>query len=90
MGINISQPGSGIPCHKHTDEEEGAPTASKGHGKLVMGTGRGIRHHARTAFWNPVGVEHNLYNIGDGPLKGRVGLRAAPQGASEVIKARLQ
>jgi len=68
MGINISQPGSGIPCHKHDTEEE-ALYCIEGHGKLVMGTGEEYDIVPGTAFWNPVGVEHTLHNIGDGPLK---------------------
>ncbi len=68
MGVNVSQPGSGIPTHSHATEEE-ALYCVEGHGKLVMETGEEYDIVPGCAFWNPVGVSHTLYNIGDGPLK---------------------
>ena len=68
MGINISEPGSGIPKHRHDSSEE-ALYCVEGHGKLTMEDGSVYDIVPGTAFFNPVGVEHTLENIGDGPLK---------------------
>jgi mannose-6-phosphate isomerase-like protein (cupin superfamily) len=53
---------------KHDNEEE-ALYCVEGHGKLVMGTGEEYDIVPGTAFWNPIGVEHTLYNIGETPQK---------------------
>ena len=68
MGINISHPGSGIPCHKHGNSEE-ALYCVEGHGRLTMATGEVYDILPGTAFWNPIGCDHTLENIGDTPLK---------------------
>ena len=68
MGINISQPGSGIPNHKHDHSEE-ALYCVEGHGRLTMENGDVYDIVPGTAFWNPIGVGHTLENIGDTPLK---------------------
>ena len=68
MGVNVSQPGNGIPGHSHDSQEE-ALYCIEGQGKLVMETGEEYEIEPGTAFWNPIGVKHTLYNVGDGPLK---------------------
>ncbi|MDA8127010.1 MAG: cupin domain-containing protein [Deltaproteobacteria bacterium] len=68
MGINISEPGSGIPCHKHDTSEE-ALYCVEGHGRLTMQNGDVYDILPGAAFWNPMGVEHTLENIGTTPLK---------------------
>ena len=67
MGINISQPGSGIPMHKHTDSEE-ALYVVEGTGKLTCGN-ETAELKPGTAFFSPLGVDHIVENTGDIPLK---------------------
>lgn len=67
MGINISQPGSGIPMHKHTDSEE-ALYVVEGTGKLTCGN-ETAELKPGTAFFSPLGVDHIVENTGDVPLK---------------------
>ena len=68
MGINISQPGSGIPKHKHDNSEE-MLYCVEGTGKLTMEDGSVYDITPGTAFFNPIGVEHTLENTGDVELK---------------------
>ena len=67
MGINISEPGSGIPAHKHTENEE-ALYVIEGTGKLKCGD-QEMDLVPGTAFFSPLGVEHEVRNTGNVPLK---------------------
>ena len=67
LGINISQPGSGIPMHTHVENEE-ALYVIEGTGKLKCGDEEGDLVPG-TAFFSPLGVEHEVRNTGDIPLK---------------------
>ena len=67
MGMNISEPGSGIPTHKHTENEE-ALFVLEGTGKLICG-GQEVELTPGTAFFSPLGVDHEVKNTGSVPLK---------------------
>ena len=67
MGLNISQPGSGIPTHTHTDSEE-VLFVVEGTGKLTCGD-QTAELKPGTAFFSPLGVAHTVENTGDIPLK---------------------
>ena len=67
MGMNITEPGSKIPLHKHDDSEE-AMFLISGKAKLICG---GVEYDLTpgTAFFSPLGVEHEVINTGDEPFK---------------------
>lgn len=67
MGTNVSEPGSGIPIHKHTDNEEAMFVVS-GSGKLICGD-QEYPLEPGTALFSPIGVDHQIFNTGDEPLK---------------------
>ena len=67
MGINISEPGSGIPMHFHTDSEE-VLYVVEGTGRLKCGDEEADICPG-TAFFSPLGVPHEVRNTGDIPLK---------------------
>jgi mannose-6-phosphate isomerase-like protein (cupin superfamily) len=67
MGLNISEPGSGIPMHKHTVNEE-ALFVLEGTGKLKCGD-QETDLVPGTAFFSPLGVDHEVRNTGNVPLK---------------------
>lgn len=67
MGTNVSEPGSGIPIHKHTDSEE-AMFVVEGTGRLTCGDEE-YDLYPGTALFSPLGVEHQIVNTGDTPLK---------------------
>jgi len=67
MGMNISEPGSGIPKHMHTENEE-ALFVIEGTGKLICGD-QETDLIPGTAFFSPLGVEHEVRNTGNVPLK---------------------
>jgi len=67
MGLNISEPGSGIPLHKHTENEE-ALFVIEGTGKLKCGDQEADLVPG-TAFFSPLGVDHEVRNTGNVPLK---------------------
>lgn len=67
MGINVSEVGSGIPIHKHTDSEE-AMYVIQGKGKLIC-DGEEYDLEPGTALFSPLGVDHQIINVGDEPFK---------------------
>jgi putative monooxygenase len=67
MGVNITEPGSRIPLHKHDDSEEAMFFVS-GKARLIMG-GEEYDLVPGTAFFSPLGVEHEVINTGDEPFK---------------------
>ncbi len=67
MGTNVSEPGSGIPIHKHTDSEE-AMFVIEGTGKLICGNEE-YDLRPGTALFSPLGVDHQIINTGDTPFK---------------------
>jgi putative monooxygenase len=67
MGINITEPGSEIPVHKHTDQEEAMFFIS---GKATLyADGKEYDLVPGTALFSPVGVEHKIVNTGNEPFK---------------------
>jgi putative monooxygenase len=68
MGMNITEVGSMIPDHLHTDSEEVLFLIS-GKAKLVIEGQGEWEIGPETAFYSPKGVKHRLENIGDEPLK---------------------
>ena len=67
MGTNVTEVGSKIPIHKHTDSEE-AMFVIQGKGKLICG-GEEFDLYPGTALFSPLGVEHEIINVGDEPFK---------------------
>ncbi len=67
MGTNVSEPGSGIPFHKHTDSEE-AMFVIEGTGRLTCGN-EVYDLYPGTAIFSPLGVDHQIENTGDTPFK---------------------
>lgn len=67
MGTNVSEPGSGIPIHKHTNSEE-AMFVIEGKGKLIV-EGEEYELYPGTCIFSPLGVEHQILNTGDTPFK---------------------
>lgn len=67
MGTNVTEPGSRIPLGKHTGQEE-AMFCISGKGKFYCG-GEVYDIEPGTAFFSPMGVEHELVNVGTEPLK---------------------
>jgi putative monooxygenase len=67
MGTNVTEPGSRIPMHKHTDSEE-AMFVIEGTGKLVV-EGEEYDLSPGTAIYAPLGAEHTIINTGDTQLK---------------------
>jgi len=67
MGTNVTEVGSKIPMHKHTDSEE-AMFVIQGKGKLICG-GEEYDLEPGTAIFSPLGVEHEIINVGDEPFK---------------------
>ena len=68
MGMNITEVGSMIPDHVHTDSEEVLFLIS-GKAKLIIEGQGEWEIGPETAFYSPKGVKHRLENIGDEPLK---------------------
>ena len=56
MGTNVTEVGSRIPLHTHTDSEE-AMFVIQGRGKLVA-DGKEYDLYPGTAIYSPLGVEH--------------------------------
>lgn len=67
MGTNVSEVGSGIPLHSHKDSEE-AMFVIQGRGKLIC-DGEEYDLVPGTAIFSPLGVEHEIKNVGDEPFK---------------------
>lgn len=67
LGLNITEPGSEIPLHKHTDQEEAMFFVS-GKAKLYAG-GKEYDLVPGTALFSPIGIEHKIVNTGDEPFK---------------------
>ena len=67
MGTNVSEPGSRIPIHRHTENEEAMFVVS-GKGKLICGDEE-FALEPGTAIFSPIGVDHEIINIGDEPFK---------------------
>ncbi len=67
MGVNITEVNSRIPLHSHTDSEE-AMYIIQGNG-VLRAEGKEYELHPGTAIFSPRGVEHEIINKGDIPLK---------------------
>lgn len=67
MGVNITEVGSKIPFHSHENSEEAMYVIS-GRGKLIV-DGEEYEVTPGTAIFSPVGVKHEIVNIGDEPFK---------------------
>jgi mannose-6-phosphate isomerase-like protein (cupin superfamily) len=67
MGTNVTEPGSRIPLHKHTDSEE-AMFVIEGTGKLIVGEDE-YDLYPGTAIFSPLGVDHTIVNTGDTQFK---------------------
>ena len=67
MGTNVTEPGSRIPIHSHTDSEE-AMFVVQGQGKLYA-DGEEYDLYPGTAIYSPLGVEHEIVNVGSEPFK---------------------
>jgi len=67
MGTNVTEVGSKIPLHTHKDSEE-AMFVIQGKGKLICG-GEEYELTPGTALFSPLGVEHEIINVGDEPFK---------------------
>lgn len=67
MGTNVTEVGSKIPLHSHKDSEE-AMFVVQGKGKLYI-NGEEYDLYPGTAIFSPVGVEHEIVNVGDEPFK---------------------
>ena len=67
MGTNVTEVGSRIPLHTHTDSEE-AMFVIQGRGKLVA-DGKEYDLYPGTAIYSPLGVEHEIINAGTEPFK---------------------
>lgn len=67
MGTNVTEVGSKIPMHTHKDSEE-AMFVVQGRGKLICG-GEEYDLTPGTAIFSPLGVEHEIQNVGDEPFK---------------------
>jgi putative monooxygenase len=68
MGMNITEVGSMIPDHMHTDSEEVLFLIS-GRAKIVIEGEGEWEIGPETAFYSPLGKKHRVENIGDEPLK---------------------
>ncbi|MBN1263883.1 MAG: cupin domain-containing protein [Anaerolineales bacterium] len=69
MGLNVTEVGSMIPDHTHTDSEELMYIVS-GKARLVIEDGEEVYEIGPdTAIYTPLGVKHRLENIGDTELK---------------------
>jgi mannose-6-phosphate isomerase-like protein (cupin superfamily) len=67
MGTNVTEVGSKIPMHSHKDSEE-AMFVIQGKGKLIC-DGEEYDLSPGTAIFSPLGVEHEIINVGDEPFK---------------------
>ena len=67
MGTNVTEVGSRIPLHSHKDSEE-AMFVIQGKGKLICG-GEEYDLNPGTAIFSPLGVEHEIINVGEEPFK---------------------
>lgn len=67
MGTNVTEVGSKIPLHSHKDSEE-AMFVIQGKGKLIC-DGEEYDLYPGTAIFSPLGVEHEIINVGDEPFK---------------------
>jgi len=67
MGTNVTEVGSRIPFHTHTDSEE-AMFVLQGRGKLYA-EGEEYDLYPGTAIYSPLGVEHEIVNVGSEPFK---------------------
>lgn len=68
MGMNITEVGSQIPDHTHTESEEVLFLIS-GKARIVLEGEGSWEIGPETAFYSPLGVKHRVENIGDEPLK---------------------
>jgi putative monooxygenase len=68
MGMNITEVGSMIPDHMHTDSEEVLFLIS-GRAKIVIEGEGEWEIGPETAFYSPLGKKHRVENIGDEPLR---------------------
>ena len=68
MGMNVCEPGSMIPDHVHTEQEEVMFLVS-GRAKLVVEGMGEWEIGPDTAIFAPLGKKHRLENIGDEPFK---------------------
>lgn len=67
MGTNVTEINSRIPFHSHKDSEE-AMFVVQGKGTLIC-DGEEYEVSTGTAIFSPLGVEHEIRNIGDEPFK---------------------
>jgi mannose-6-phosphate isomerase-like protein (cupin superfamily) len=67
MGTNVTEVDSRIPFHSHKDSEE-AMFVIQGKGILTC-DGEEYEVAAGTAIFSPIGVEHEIRNVGDEPFK---------------------
>lgn len=67
MGTNVTEPGSRIPLHKHTDQEE-AMFVIQGTGILKCGDEE-YPLEPGTCIFSPIGVDHEIINTGDTQFK---------------------
>lgn len=67
MGVNVTEVNSRIPLHTHKDSEE-AMFVIQGKG-VLRADGKEIELRPGTAIFSPLGVEHEIVNVGDGPFK---------------------
>jgi putative monooxygenase len=68
MGMNITEVGSMIPDHVHTDSEEVLFLIS-GRARIVIEGEGEWEIGPETAFYSPLGKKHRVENIGDEPLR---------------------
>ena len=67
MGTNVTEVNSRIPLHTHKESEE-AMFVIQGRG-ILKAEGREYEVGPGTAIFSPLGVEHEIVNVGEGPLK---------------------
>jgi quercetin dioxygenase-like cupin family protein len=67
MGTNVTEVGSRIPFHTHSENEE-AMFCIQGKGILTV-NGEEYEITPGTAIFSPLGAEHEIRNIGDEPFK---------------------
>jgi putative monooxygenase len=67
MGTNVTEVNSRIPLHTHKESEE-AMFVIQGKG-VLRADGQEIELLPGTAIYSPLGVEHEIVNVGDEPFK---------------------
>lgn len=67
MGTNVTEPGSRIPIHRHTEQEEAMFVVS-GTATLIC-DGEEYELQPGTAIFSPLGANHEIINTGDEPFK---------------------